>query len=149
MYLVTTAEMREMDQKTIETFGIPGRVLMENAARGATRFLLKQFKNLANKKVAVAAGRGNNGGDGFVMARYLSQKGISVSVYLLSQRHKVKGDGATNLELLSPLDIPVIEIPDPESFSGHQTAMRHHDIWIDAILGTGLKSDEKDFLKIS
>jgi NAD(P)H-hydrate epimerase len=147
MYLVTANEMQEMDRQTIESFGLPGRVLMENAARGATRFLLEQFKSLANKKVAVVAGLGNNGGDGFVMARYLAQKGIRVSVYLLSQSHKVRGDAAANLKLLSPLNIPVIEIPDQESFSVHKTAMRHHHIWVDAILGTGLKSDVKGFFK--
>jgi len=147
MYLVTATEMQEMDRQTIESFGLPGRVLMENAARGATRFFLEQFKGLANKKVAVVAGRGNNGGDGFVMARYLAQKGIRVSVYLLSQIHKVRGDAAANLKLLSPLNIPVIEIPDQESFSIHKIAMSHHHIWVDAIFGTGLKSDVKGFFK--
>ena len=75
MYLVTASEMRKMDQETIESFGLLGRILMENAGRGATRFLLDQFGDLSNKKIGVVAGRGNNGGDGFVIARYLFQKG--------------------------------------------------------------------------
>ena len=74
MYLVTAGQMQEMDRKTIETFGIPGRVLMENAGRGATRFFLEQFKNIEGKNIGVVAGRGNNGGDGFVIARYLAYK---------------------------------------------------------------------------
>ena len=147
MYLVTANEMQKMDLSTIESFGLPGRILMENAGRGATQFFLEQFKNAENKKIGVIAGRGNNGGDGFVIARYLAQKGISVTVYLLSERQKISGDAAANLELLPPLKVPVIEMPDAESFSAHQTAMRHEAIWVDAILGTGLKSDVKEFFK--
>ena len=75
MYLVTAKEMREMDRQTIEGFGIPGRVLMENAGRGAARIFFENFNCDANKKVGILAGRGNNGGDGFVIARYLLQKG--------------------------------------------------------------------------
>ena len=147
MYLVTAAEMREMDRQTIESFGLPGMVLMENAGRGATQFLLAQFKDTKNKKIGIIAGRGNNGGDGFVIARYLAQKGIRTTVFLLSQSSEVKGDAAANLKLLAPLNISVVEIPDQDSFSRHQTAMRHHDIWVDAILGTGLQSDVKGFFK--
>jgi NAD(P)H-hydrate epimerase len=147
MYLVTAGEMQEMDRQTIESYGLPGRVLMENAGLGATRILLKKFKALINKKVGIVAGRGNNGGDGFVMARYLSQKGVSVTVYLLAEKSVVKGDAAENLNILAPLNIPVIEMPDQKSFSKHKTSMLHQDIWIDAILGTGLKSDVKGYFR--
>lgn len=147
MYLVTANEMKKMDRSTIESFGLPGRILMENAGRGATHFFLEHFKDAVNKKIGVIAGRGNNGGDGFVIARYLAQKGINVTVYLLSERQKVSGDAAANLILLSPLKIPVIEMPDAETFSAHKTAMRHDAIWIDAILGTGLRSEVKGFFR--
>ncbi|MDH3721260.1 MAG: NAD(P)H-hydrate dehydratase [Desulfobacteraceae bacterium] len=147
MYLVTANEMQQMDGSTIESFGLPGRILMENAGRGATQFFLEQFEDAENKKIGVIAGRGNNGGDGFVIARYLAQKGISVTVYLLSERQKVSGDAAANLELLPPLKVPVIEMPDAESFLAYETAMRHEAIWIDAILGTGLRSDVKGFFR--
>jgi NAD(P)H-hydrate epimerase len=147
MYLVTANEMQKIDRSTIESFGLPGRILMENAGRGATQFFLEQFKDAKNKKVGVIAGRGNNGGDGFVIARYLAQKGIRVTVYLLSEHQKVSGDAAANLQLLSPLKVPVIEMPDATSFSAHEIAMRHEEIWIDAILGTGLRSDVKGFFK--
>ncbi len=147
MYLVTAAEMREMDRQTIESFGLPGRVLMENAGRSATNIFLEQFKNIKNKKIGIIAGRGNNGGDGFVIARYLAQKGIKTTVFLLSKCSEVRGDAAANLELLYPLNISVIELPDQESFSMHKTAIRHNDIWVDAIFGTGLQSDVKGFFK--
>ena len=143
MYLVTADEMREMDRQTIEDFGLPGRVLMENAGRGATRFLLELFPDLKNQRVGVVAGRGNNGGDGYVIARYLSHRDINVTVYLIGDASRVAGDAAANLELLSPLGVPVIEIPDRKILSTHRSEMRVKDLWIDAILGTGLKSDVK------
>jgi len=147
MILVTANEMQQMDRRTIESFGIPGRVLMENAGRGATRFFFEQFSDLKNKHIGVIAGPGNNGGDGFVIARYLAQSGVAVQVYLLAAGNRVKGDAAANLHLLKPLEIPVIEIPDEKSFSVHQSDLADLDIWIDAILGTGLKSDVKGYFQ--
>jgi NAD(P)H-hydrate epimerase len=147
MYVVTAGEMRKMDQLTIESFGIPGIVLMENAGRGATEILLDNFHGLIQKKVAVVAGRGNNGGDGFVIARYLAQKGINVSVYLLAPSETIRGDAAANLNLLAPLAIPVIEIPDQNAFSANKSALVHQNIWVDAILGTGLKSEVRDYFR--
>ena len=127
MILVTANEMQQMDRRTIESFGIPGRVLMENAGRGAARFFFKQFSDLKNKRIGVIAGRGNNGGDGFVIARYLAQSRVAVQVYLLAGGNQVHGDAAANLHLLKPLQIPVIEIPDENSFSAHQSDMAN---WI-------------------
>lgn len=147
MYLVTANEMREMDRKTMESFGLPGRLLMENAGQGATRILKNHFTDLAQKNIAVLAGSGNNGGDGFVMARYLSQMGVAVTVYLLAHASAAKGDAKENLNLLAPLGIPVIEIHDKSLFEKHKTALRHHDIYIDAILGTGLKSAVRGIFK--
>ena len=143
MYLVNASEMSKIDRETIESFGIPGRVLMENAGREATRILFKRFGGLSGKKVGVAAGRGNNGGDGFVVARYLAQKGIRVSVYLLAANSSVKGDAAANLKLLTSLNVPVIEIPNQNLFLKNSVSMLNQDIWVDAIFGTGLKSDVK------
>jgi len=147
MYLVTASEMQEMDRRTIEDFGLPGMVLMENAGQGATRFLLEQFPNIENKRVGLIAGRGNNGGDGYVMARCLKQKGVHVTVYLLAPANRVQGDAAANLKFLRPLGVPLVEIPDQASLSKYQSEMAGFDVWIDAILGTGLKSDVKGYFK--
>jgi ADP-dependent NAD(P)H-hydrate dehydratase / NAD(P)H-hydrate epimerase len=143
MYLVTAAEMQQMDGETIRSFGIPGRVLMESAGRGATRVLFDKFPAVQNKRLAILAGRGNNGGDGFVVARYAAQRGVDVVVYLLSAADRVSGDARANLELLPPLNVPVVEIPDAQGLADHQTAMAHHDFWVDAVFGTGLNSDLK------
>jgi len=147
MILVTAGEMQAMDRRTIETGGIPGIELMENAGRGAARFLLDYFPEAIQNHIGIIAGKGNNGGDGFVIARYLSQKDIQVRVYLLAQSSAVKGDAAENLKLLKPLGIPVIELPDKKSFSNRKNDMQHVDLWVDSILGTGLKSDVRGYYR--
>jgi ADP-dependent NAD(P)H-hydrate dehydratase / NAD(P)H-hydrate epimerase len=147
MYIVTASEMREMDERTITAFGLPGRVLMENAGCGAARVMLERFPNITTARVGVMAGRGNNGGDGFVIARYLAQKGVRVSVFLLTRREDLRGDAAANLALLNPLSVPVVEVPDEAAFAEQHSRLRHRDIWVDAILGTGLRSEVRAFYK--
>jgi NAD(P)H-hydrate epimerase len=147
MFLLTAAEMREMDRRTIEAFGLPGRILMENAGRGAFRVLMESFPDVISQKVAVLAGRGNNGGDGFVIARYLAQHGIPVTVYLLSESKLLQGDAAANFKLLEPLNIPIRQCPDLKAFNKFKKEIAHHQVIVDAILGTGLNSDVKGYFK--
>jgi len=147
MYLVTAKEMQQMDQETIRDIGIPGRILMENAGSGAFRFMCRVFPDLAETSVGVVAGRGNNGGDGFVMARHLAQKGVFVKVYLLCKKNRVQGDARANLDILAPLGIPLVEVPDVDALKKQKTAMRRHDIWVDGIFGTGLNSDIRGHYK--
>lgn len=146
MDLVTADEMRQMDRATIESFGIPGQVLMENAGRGATDFFLDTLYRLHPGPVGIAAGPGNNGGDGFVMARYLHQKGIAVTVFLLADRGRVRGDALSNLTLVDKLGISVNEIPDAAALESCKTAMASVSLWIDAILGTGLSAEVRGHL---
>jgi NAD(P)H-hydrate epimerase len=138
--------MQAMDRITIQSFGIPGRVLMENAGRGAVQVFLSHFSAAARQGVGVVAGRGNNGGDGYVMARYLAYKGYPVTVYLLSAAERVQGDAADNLRLLAPLGVPVIEVPDKETFVRRHQNMRAVAVWIDAIFGTGLNTEIRGLL---
>jgi len=147
MILVTADEMREMDRITIQEVGIPGRILMEHAGSGAVDFFLEQFPEAFGGRVGILAGRGNNGGDGFVMARLLAHRGIRVTVFLFTDREKIKGDAAANLELVFRLGIPVIQVPDEAVFQRAKSRMKLFDIWIDALLGTGLKSDVKGLFK--
>ncbi|MCK5695333.1 MAG: NAD(P)H-hydrate dehydratase [Desulfobacula sp.] len=152
MFLVTANQMQDMDKQTIESFGIPGLVLMENAGRSAVDFLLKKFKNIKVKKIAVIAGRGNNGGDGFVIARYLMEKGMKVNTFLLSSKEEIKGDAKVNMDLAQKLcdrshACSIIEIPDADTFKKLKSRILHHDLFIDAILGTGLNSDVRGFFK--
>jgi len=167
MYLVTAKEMQNIDRATIESFGIPGQVLMENAGRGAFDMLLRLFPDIGSLKVAVMAGKGNNGGDAFVIARYLLEKGIDTTTFMLSSKEKISGDARANLLLLekivletqtrgadstekfsnknAPLNQRLIEIPDMERFHGVKNRILHHDLFIDGILGTGINSSVRDF----
>ncbi len=147
MFLVTARQMSRMDINTIEEYGIPGAVLMENAGRGATRILLSKFGNLKNTNIGVVTGSGNNGGDGFVIARYLAEQGFTPEVFLLGSIKKVKGDAALNLSLLSELNISVIEITSQETFAMQQSSMLKCELWVDAIFGTGLNSNITGFIK--
>jgi len=147
MYIVTATQMQEMDRRTIQEFGIPGRVLMENAGRGATRFFLKRLYSRGPGRVGVLAGRGNNGGDGFVMARYLAQRRIDVKVFLLAKSSTVQDDAAANLQLLAASNVPVIEIPDEHAFAAQLGDMQLQKYWIDALLGTGLNADVKGYYR--
>ena len=140
MRIVTASEMQAMDHRTIEEIGIPGRILMENAGRGATRCFLERIYTKEGP-VGVIAGRGNNGGDGFVMARYLAQHHIDVEIFLLATQDRIGGDAETNLKLLQQMRIPIIEMPDEKSLFAQHPQMRRMQYWIDAIFGTGLNAD--------
>jgi NAD(P)H-hydrate epimerase len=152
MLLVTANEMQEMDHKTIHSFGIPGLVLMENAGRGAVRVLLSKINSKDIRKIAVLAGRGNNGGDGFVMARYLLEKGYGITVFLLAPKEAVKGDALAHMQLFEKLcdrspDASLVEIRDEAEFKTNRSLILHHDLFIDAVLGTGLNADLKGLIR--
>jgi hydroxyethylthiazole kinase-like uncharacterized protein yjeF len=147
MILVTAGEMQEMDRQAIETNGIAGLELMESAGRGAASALLDQFADKVQTGIAIVCGKGNNGGDGFVIARYLAEEGFDVTVYLLAQTAAVKGDAAVNLERLASIKIPLIEIPDEDSFLKAKASLTGFGLLVDAILGTGLTSDVRGFFK--
>lgn len=140
MYLVNAAEMRRLDNRTIEEFGLPGRILMENAGRGAVAALYQHLPAVKQQTVGVMAGRGNNAGDGFVMARLLAADGVKVRVYLLAEAACLQGDAAANLALLPSLGIPLVEVKTAAEFEARQPEMAGVQVWVDALLGTGLNS---------
>jgi len=97
MRVVNSAQMREADRRTIEEIGIPSLVLMENAGRQVVAAIESVYAELLEGRVAVLCGRGNNGGDGFVVARTLIQRGVEVSVFLIGGVAEVRGDARVNL----------------------------------------------------
>ncbi len=152
MYLVTAAEMREMDRKTIENFGLAGQILMENAGRKAIDMFMADFPEIHSKKICILAGRGNNGGDALVMARYLLNKAKAVNTFVCTAREKLKGDALTNLILLETLcrekgGQHLFFIPDLEAFEKFRSAIRHHDLFVDGLLGTGLNTPVRGFFR--
>jgi NAD(P)H-hydrate epimerase len=145
MRLVKASEIQEMDRITIQELGIPGAVLMENAARGAARVFLDHFAPSTNSHVVVLCGRGNNGGDGYVMARYLHQAGFRVTVILLSKLNNVSGDALINLKVIKKMGLEILEVPDAKRWGTKRRVLRSCDYIIDGILGTGLNSPVKGF----
>ena len=139
MKLVTASMMRELDRRAIQEIGIPSLVLMENAGRTTYQILRREFPGLQGE-VAVVAGRGNNGGDGFVVARYLANAGIPVAVFLLGPREKVSGDARVNLEILAHLGIAVAEVLTDADLNPLTHRLAKAGLIVDALLGTGLNS---------
>ena len=140
MRILTAAQMREADRRTIEDLGVPSLVLMENAGRQVVSAMEAAFEDLASRHVAILCGRGSNGGDGFVVARTLTQRGVSCSVFLLGQVADVRGDARVNLEILGRLGIMVVEVIDAQAWELHSSEILRCDLIVDALFGTGLKT---------
>ena len=140
MRVLNSRQMREVDRRTIEEIGIPSMVLMENAGRQVVATLESTFEGLAAMRVAVLCGRGNNGGDGFVVARTLFERSIDIGVYLVAQASEIKGDARANLEILSHLGVDVVEIRDAAAWELHGTDVLGSDLIVDALFGTGLNA---------
>jgi len=139
MRVLNTEQMREADRRTIEDIGLPSIVLMENAGRQTVAAMEAAFETLASSQVAVLCGRGNNGGDGFVVARTLLQRGVEALVFLLGSVADVKGDARTNLDVLGQLGVTVVEITNAQEWELHFSELSGCDIIVDAILGTGFR----------
>src|SRR5258707_13270696 len=105
MRVLNTQQMREADRQTIDEVGLPSIVLMENAGRQAVAAMEAAFEDLATSKVGVLCGRGSNGGDGFVGAPTLAQRGIEAEVFLLGSVGDVRGEARGNLSILSPVGL--------------------------------------------
>ena len=119
MRIINSTQMREADRKTIDEVGIPSLVLMENAGREVVVAMEKAFEDLDSRRVAVLCGHGNNGGDGFVVARTLLQKGIEATVFLIGRVSDVHGDANTNLNILGHLGVTVVEITGEQEWDLH------------------------------
>jgi ADP-dependent NAD(P)H-hydrate dehydratase / NAD(P)H-hydrate epimerase len=131
----TAAEMRALDARAITEIGISGARLMENAGTGAARLIAREFAPIRNARVVVLCGKGNNGGDGFVVARRLRAKGARVQVFLVGRRRDVTGDAA---EMLSRWRGRIAEITDDGGLASLGRELSRAHVVVDALLGTGL-----------
>jgi hydroxyethylthiazole kinase-like uncharacterized protein yjeF len=134
MKVSTVSEMRELDRRAIEEFGVAAELLMENAGQAVYFALLNEF-GIEGKRFVVFCGLGNNGGDGLVVARKLHSSGGSVKVFVLGDPGRFKGAAKTSADIVSRLPIEVRQI---ESAEEAQTEVAHCNCIVDAILGTGL-----------
>ena len=140
---MTRDEVRAFDAWAIRQLGLAGVVLMENAGRTCAELILQRFSGAAGAKVCLFCGAGNNGGDGFVIARHLANAGLSPAVVLCGNPDKIEGDAKTNLEVLRRMGQP-IEVLDPAARSAEarvEDVARGASLVVDALFGTGLRGE--------
>ena len=135
-FVLTGRQVRDFDSWAINTAGVPGVVLMENAGRGCAEIVIAELKKRKGSKVCVFCGTGNNGGDGFVIARHLKNAGVKVVVGLCGPGSKIKGDALVNYKIASDMKIPVEQLADMGK--SVKTLAEDCDLIVDAIFGTGL-----------
>ncbi len=137
MKILSPERMKRYDEYAINTWGMPSAVLMENAGRSTYRLLREEHLG-RKKRLAVCCGRGNNGGDGFVIARYAARDGFETTLFLTCQPDELKGDAALNMGLYRSLGGEILTVKKPGDVSN---ALKEADLVVDAIFGTGLSKE--------
>ncbi|MCY2931587.1 MAG: NAD(P)H-hydrate epimerase [Planctomycetota bacterium] len=131
-------EVRRVDRWAIEVLGLSGLVLMENAGRQVADAVFGVLGEARSGRVAVVAGAGNNGGDGFVAARHLVLRGLGCATFLIASPEKVYGDARVNLQALWNLNADV-RVLSPAEIPGLAVRLREFDVIVDALGGTGIR----------
>jgi ADP-dependent NAD(P)H-hydrate dehydratase / NAD(P)H-hydrate epimerase len=139
MKSLTSAEMRDVDRLTTERYGISSLQLMEAAGRSVFDYLLSRLGDTQTRQAAFLCGKGNNGGDGFVAARLLQERGLQPRVYLFARPDSVRGDAATNLARLKEAGAEVRVITGSVDWEAARAEVARSRVIVDALLGTGLK----------
>jgi hydroxyethylthiazole kinase-like uncharacterized protein yjeF len=138
MKILTAAQMAEVDRLTTERYLVPSILLMENAGRSFAEELVKACPDLTRKRIMIFCGRGNNGGDGFVVARYLFLRGASPSILLFSAPEKLRGDALANWEIAHAMGLPIQILPTAALAKSYLRKASFPDVVVDALFGTGL-----------
>jgi NAD(P)H-hydrate epimerase len=147
MKALTAAEMRDVDRLTTERYGVPGMTLMENAGTSVAEFLGRKFSDLARRRIVVLCGKGNNGGDGFVVARKLRELGAKPVVYSFAAAGEMRGDAALNRNRWQETGAELRVVGDAASFAGAKAAIASADLIVDALLGTGTRGAVEGMLR--
>jgi NAD(P)H-hydrate epimerase len=147
MKILTAAEMREVDRLSTERHGIPSLTLMENAGKSVSEFLQHRFRNLARRHIVVLCGKGNNGGDGFVVARHLLELGAKPAVFLFAAPDEVRGDAAVNLKRFQEVSRDLQIVRSPGEWLSLKGPLASADIIVDALLGTGVRGPVEGLLR--
>ncbi|HWR30486.1 MAG TPA: NAD(P)H-hydrate dehydratase [Negativicutes bacterium] len=141
MKIATAQEMRDIDKSTMEWFGLPGVVLMENAGRAVAEKSVAILGEPRGKIVFIVCGGGNNGGDGYVAARWLHNYGVRVKLFLAVDRTMIKGDALIHLETAVRMGVECFDFTEPRSMEKARIASAFADLVIDALLGTGFHGE--------
>jgi NAD(P)H-hydrate epimerase len=134
MLPLTRAQIRELDRRAIEEFGVPGVVLMENASRGLLEAVRRAYPDHTGRRIVIVAGTGNNGGDGFALDRHLFNAGLDCVTVIVGDPASVRGDARVNLDILARMD----RAPRTVDAPALREALRGAGLIVDALLGTGL-----------
>ncbi|MHB1016061.1 MAG: NAD(P)H-hydrate dehydratase [Desulfurivibrionaceae bacterium] len=140
MKIATAEQMLLCDRLASAEYGIPSLELMENAGRGTVAAMTRHFGPLAEKKVLIFTGPGNNGGDGLVIARLLLEQGARPQVVSLVDLEKLQGDAARNLKRVKQLAMPLFTCLAEDELSWVERLVAESDLLVDALFGTGLRS---------
>ena len=147
--LMKKEQVRAVDSWAINTLGILGVVLMENAGRSCAELIKDKLKDIAHPKVCIFSGTGNNGGDSYVIARHLLNSGFEVIVVICGNREKVKGDAKINLDILERLGRPIemLNLRNGDVPARVKAFTADADMVVDGLFGTGLSGQLSDEYK--
>ena len=146
MKVLTAAEMRDVDRRTTERDGIASLTLMENAGRSVAEFIRQTFPNIKRKRIVILCGKGNNGGDGFVVARHLASLGATPAVFLAAAPDDLRGDAAANLAKWQNDSGHLKIVRSAEDWKSSNGPLASADIIVDALLGTGVRGPVEGLL---
>ena len=145
MKILTASQMQRIDCLTTERYGVPSLTLMENAGRAVVDFIVAHFAPLAEQRIVILCGKGNNGGDGLAVGRLLREQGFDPRVLLLADPHSLRGNAAANYARLALSGPPEIII-DRAAWQSVTASLAHTTLFVDALLGTGLTKPLEGFL---
>ncbi len=139
--IMSRDEVRAVDRWAIDEIGVPGVVLMENAGRSCAERVIEHLEGVKTPRVCIFCGTGNNGGDGYVIARHLLNRGVDVRVVVGGRLEKITGDARVNLGVLQRLGHPIerIELDGPDLPGQIRSLAGRADMIVDALFGTGLQ----------
>lgn len=148
--VVTRDEVRAVDRWAIEELGLPGVALMENAGRSCAEFVMDKLANKRTPRVCIFCGTGNNGGDGYVIARHLLNADCSVRAVLCGDREKVRGDARINLDVLTALGETIEDLDPSRTDAADRVASLadRADLVVDALFGTGLQGPLRENYRV-
>jgi NAD(P)H-hydrate epimerase len=138
--------MKEVDLLTTERYGVPSLTLMENAGKSVAEFIAKRFPDYVGRRISVLCGKGNNGGDGFVVARHLQEMGARPEVLLFAAPEDLRGDAASNRKRWQDGSGALYIVRNSADWKSSSTPVANAEIIVDALLGTGVRGPVEGLL---